>query len=188
MRAALLIVDMVKDFTETTGAVYYPETGTVLPCIHKVLNKCREYHLLTVFLRQCMRKGKPDPAFAGMRPNCIEGSGGEELDNSFQVKEGDYVISKRRYSGFFGTDLDLVLREHGIDTVVVVGTKTNCCIRATVEDAFYRNYNVIVLSDCVSTNSEEISRVHLDDIRRYFGRVMDSREFFDWLAKEAEGG
>lgn len=185
MKAALLIVDMVKDFTEPAGAVYYPETGAVLPNIHRVLGSCRENHLLIVFLKQCMRRGKTDPAFAGMRPNCIEGTGGEELDDSFQVEEGDYVIPKRRYSGFFSTDLDLVLRENGIDTVVITGTKTNCCIRATVEDAFYRNYKVIVLSDCVSTNSEEISRVHLDDISRYFGRVMDSGEFLEMLGKEA---
>ncbi len=185
MKAALMIVDMVKDFTEPAGAVYYPETGAILPNIRKVLQKCRENHVLIVFLQQRMRKGKPDPAFAGMRPNCIEGSGGEELDSSLTVEEGDYIIPKRRYSGFFGTDLDLVLRENGIDTVVVAGTKTNCCVRATVEDAFYRNYKVVVLSDCVSTNSEEITQVHLDDIRRYFGTVTDSGTWLQCLGKEA---
>ena len=65
-----------------------------------------------------------------MRPNCIEGTFGIEIDPMLEVDEKkDYVIRKRRYSGFFGTDLDLVLRENEVENVVVVGTKTNCCIR-----------------------------------------------------------
>ena len=76
-----------------------------------------------------------------MRPNCIEGTFGIEIDPMLEVDEKkDYVIRKRRYSGFFGTDLDLVLRENEVENVVVVGTKTNCCIRATVTDAFYLNF------------------------------------------------
>ena len=78
----------------------------------------------------------------------------------------------------FATDLDLVLRQHKIENVIIVGTKTNCCIRATVTDAFYLDYNGIVISDCVATNSEEVNRVHLEDIRKYLGQVMDSETLF----------
>lgn len=71
-------------------------------------------------------RDKYDRNLETMRPNCIEGSGGELLDPLLPVDEKrDYIIKKRRYSAFYGTDLDLVLREHGIESVVVVGTKTN---------------------------------------------------------------
>jgi len=93
----------------------------------------------------------------------------------------DYVIRKRRYSGFFGTDLDLVLRENEVENVVVVGTKTNCCIRATVTDAFYLNYNPYVIRECVATNSETVNEVHLTDIDKYLGKVIDMNTFSKML-------
>lgn len=179
---ALIIVDMVKDFTDPSGLVYYPQNSEVLPQIAKVLQKCREKGKLVIFLQHCNRAGKPDEKAAAMRPNCIEGSGGEEIDPMLKVdRENDYVIKKRRYSGFFGTDLDLVLRENHIKNTVIVGTKTNCCIRATVTDAFYLNYNPIVIRECVATNSETVNNVHLEDIRKYLGTVVDINTFFEKL-------
>ena len=117
-----------------------------------------------------------------MRKNCIEGSFGIEIDPMLQIDEKkDYVIRKRRYSGFFATDLDLVLRQNHIENVIIVGTKTNCCIRATVTDAFYLDYNGIVISDCVATNSDVVNQVHLEDIGKYLGQVMDSETLFSKL-------
>lgn len=176
---ALLIVDMVKDFTDPEGLVFYPQNREILPRIKTVLETCRESGVLIVFLQHCNRKGKFDRKAANMRPNCIEGSGGEEIDSMLVVdEEKDYVIKKRRYSGFFGTDLDLVLRENGVKNVLVVGTKTNCCIRATITDAFYLDYDGYVISDCVATNSEVVNQVHLEDINKYLGTVIDSQELF----------
>lgn len=179
---ALLIVDMVKDFTSPDGLVFYPQNREVLPRIAQVLEKCREKGKLVVFLQHCNRAGKPDEKAAAMRPNCIEGTEGIEIDPMLAVDpERDYVIRKRRYSGFFGTDLDLVLRENGIKRVIVVGTKTNCCIRATVTDAFYLNYDPIVVRECVATNSDVVNEVHLEDIRKYLGSVVTMDELFEQL-------
>lgn len=184
-KTALVIVDMVKDFTTPDGLVYYPQNREVLPRIARVLKKCREHGKLVVFLQHCNRAGKPDEKAAAMRPNCVEGTSGIEIDDMLEVDQRrDYVIRKRRYSGFFGTDLDLVLRENGIKNVVVVGTKTNCCIRATVTDAFYLNYNPIVIRECVATNSETVNQVHLEDIDKYLGRVVGIEEFLAMLDEE----
>ncbi len=179
---ALLIVDMVRDFTDPEGKVFYPQNREVLPKIRKVLDECRKHDCLIVFLQHCNRKDKADRRIASMRENCMEGTIGIEIDSMLPVDEKkDYVICKRRYSGFFGTDLDLVLRENKIENLIIVGTKTNCCIRATATDAFYLDYNGIVISDCVATNSEEVNKVHLEDIRKYLGQVMDSETLFDNL-------
>ena len=133
-KSALIIVDMVRDFTDPNGLVYYPQNREILPQIRKVLDE-----------------------------------------------EKDYVIQKRRYSGFFGTDLDLVLRENGVENVIIVGTKTNCCIRATVTDAFYLDYNPYVVKECVATNSEVVNEVHLTDIDKYLGDVVDMNTLFTML-------
>ena len=183
-KTALIIVDMVKDFTDPEGLVYYPQNREVLPKIARVLEESRRHGLLTIFLQHCYRKGKPDKNLVNMRPNCIEGSGGEDIDSMLEVREEDYVIRKRRYSGFFGTDLDLVLRENGIRNVVIVGTKTNCCIRATVTDAYYLDYLPIVIRECVATNDPVVNEVHLTDIHKYFGKVLTMEEYFAAL----EGG
>lgn len=183
-RTALLIIDMVYDFTDPNGLVFYPQNKEVLPKIKKVLEECRKKDILTIFLRHSYRKNKFDKNLINMRPNCIEGTGGDEIDSMLEVNEDkDYVIKKRRYSGFFGTDLDLVLRENKIENVIITGTKTNCCIRATVTDAYYLDYNVYVVSDCVATNDEVVNEVHLTDIKKYFGKVVSSEELFQLLEK-----
>lgn len=93
------------------------------------------------------------------------------------------MLSKKEDIAAFGTDLDLVLRENDIKNVIITGTKTNCCIRATVTDAYYLDYNVYVVSDCVATNEEVVNQVHLSDIKKYFGRVISSEELFKLLEK-----
>ncbi len=182
--SALLVVDMVVDFTQPRGLVFYPQNQEILPRIARALEFCRSQGMLIVFMQHCYRKDKPDRNLTAMRPCCVEGSGGEEIDPMLHVDPArDYVIRKRRYSAFFGTDLDLVLREHGIRNVIVVGTKTNNCIRATVTDAYNLDYNAIVLSDCVATNDETVNRVHLDDIRRYLGTVLTTDELVERVGK-----
>ncbi len=179
-KSALIVVDMVRDFTDPGGLVFYPQNREILPRIAEVVKRCREHGMTIVFMQHCYRAGKPDKNLVNMRPNCIEGSGGEDIDPLLEVDPvRDYVIKKRRYSGFFGTDLDLVLRENRVENVVVVGTKTNCCIRATVTDAYYLDYNAIVLSDCVATNSDVVNEVHLTDIAKYLGTVMTAGELFE---------
>lgn len=181
-KTALIIVDMVRDFTDPDGLVYYPQNREILPKIREVMEKCREKEVLIVFMQHRNRRGKLDRKAQTMRPNCMEGTFGVEIDPMLPVdEEKDYVIQKRRYSGFFATDLDLVLRENGVKNVIVVGTKTNCCIRATVTDAFYLDYNPYVVRECVATNSEIVNEVHLADIDKYLGDVIDMNTLFAML-------
>lgn len=175
-KSALIVVDMVYDFTNENGLVYYPQNKDILPKISEVIDCCRKNDSLIIFMQHRYRQGKPDKNLLNMRPNCIEGTGGENIDDSLDVRPEDYVIQKRRYSAFFSTDLDLVLREHDIKNVVIVGTKTNCCIRATVSDAYHLDYNVFVVKECVATNDETVNRVYLNDFNKYFGRVIGMDE------------
>ncbi|MEA5016770.1 MAG: isochorismatase family cysteine hydrolase [Candidatus Limiplasma sp.] len=183
-KSALIVVDMVRDFTDPQGLVYYPQNREILPRIAQAVERCRAHGMTVVFMQHCYRADKPDRNLLNMRPNCLEGSGGEEIDPMLPVDPlHDYVIKKRRYSAFFGTDLDLVLRENGVENVIIVGTKTNCCIRATVTDAYYLNYHVIVPQDAVATNSDTVNQVHLEDIRKYFGEVATLEKIYARMEK-----
>ncbi|MEG2570117.1 MAG: isochorismatase family cysteine hydrolase, partial [Clostridia bacterium] len=145
------------------------------------LDMCRQAKLPVIFLQHSYRAGKPDKNLANMRPNCIDGTGGDAIDPALTVLDGDYVIKKRRYSGFVGTDLDMVLRENGVHNVIIVGTKTNCCIRATVTDAYNLDYVPYVVKECVATNDEVTNRVHLTDIDKYLGHVITTDKLYDML-------
>ena len=180
-RTAILVVDMVRDFTDPGGLVFFPENRQILPRIAEAVEACRKQGALVIYLQHRYRAGKYEKNLLAMRPNCIEGTGGELLDDNLTVLPEDYVIQKRRYSAFFGTDVDLVLREHDIKRVIVVGTKTNCCIRATVTDAYNLDYDVVVVSDCVATNDPTVNEVHISDIRKYLGTVISLGELPDLL-------
>src|SRR5207247_28197 len=81
----------------------------------------------------------------------VDGTPGVEIYPELAPAVGEHVIKKHRYSGFFGTDLDIILREWGVDTVIISGTTTENCCQSTARDAMFRNYRVVFLSDATAT-------------------------------------
>lgn len=119
---------------------------------------------------------------------CWTGSCGSGIwgPNSAQAPEGlrpqpgDYTIIKPRWSAFFQTELDLILRRLDVRTVILTGTTTPNCIRTTCYDAIALEYNTVVLTDCCSSHTEEIQRVNLEDMARAGAILMDSASFADY--------
>ncbi len=85
------------------------------------------------------------------RAGLVDGTPGSDIYRDLAPAPGEHVVKKHRYSGFFGTDLDIILREWGIDTVIISGTTTENCCHATARDAMFRNYRVVFLSDATAT-------------------------------------
>lgn len=184
MKTALIVVDMLKDFTDENGKVFYPENKSILSQTNKLIKFFHETNRHVIFIKHRYRKDKFDKNLENMRPCCIEGTDGDEIDPALEVKDKDYQIYKRRYSSFYGTDLDLVLRENDIKRLVIVGTKTNNCIIATAYDAYYRDYEVCVAEDCVATNSKLKNNIYLEDIAKYLGDVYNSERIIEMLERE----
>lgn len=90
---------------------------------------------------------------------------------AFNVQDGDFIIPKRRYDGFFQTDLDLTLRELGINTLIAVGCDTNICVLQTLAGAYFRGYKTIVPADATATFLVGTQEGGLE----YFTRCYDSR-------------
>lgn len=88
----------------------------------------------------------------------------------------DFIIPKRRYSGFFETDLDLTLRELGVTTLIVVGEDTNICVLHTLADAFYRGYETIVVEDATRTFLCGTQAGALEHFERCFGSQILSTD------------
>ena len=85
--------------------------------------------------------------------HCVLGAPGTEIVAELQPRPDEHFIQKRRYSCFFGTDLEIVLRGMGITTIVLVGGLTDVCVHYTFVDGHQRDYFVRVVTDCVGGSS-----------------------------------
>jgi ureidoacrylate peracid hydrolase len=120
----------------------------------------------------------------------IEGTWNTDIVSELAPEPGDLIVSKRRYSGFYETDLDELLRARGITSLVFVGWTTSVCVESTVRDASFRDYACVVLADCtaetigrsqVRTNHEASLYV----IQAQFGWVAESPALLEALAQAA---
>lgn len=101
----------------------------------------------------------------------IAGSDAAQPLQAFDIQDRDYLIPKRRYDGFFQTDLDLTLRELGVDTLIAFGCDTNICVLQTLAGAYFRGYKTIVPADACGTFLIGTQEAGLE----YFARCYDSR-------------
>lgn len=184
-RLALLVIDVVRDFTDPAGKVSHPQAGEIVPRIDALVQTARPRGVVIIWVIDAHRPGKPDWELEHVRVHCEAGTFGVELAPPLASAPEDYVLHKRRYSAFMGTDLDLILRDNRIETLILTGTKTNVCIRATAQDAFELNYRVIVPRDCVSTDKEHLQQANLEDINRYFGRVVSLSDVYTLFEENA---
>lgn len=173
-KPAILIVDMLNDFCKEGGSMVLKEGAEVYGPIAALVAAGRARGCPIIYVNDCHRPGKYDREFDKRAPHCIDGTWGAEVVSELAPAEEDYCVKKRRFSGFFQTDLDLILRELGVKTVIVTGVVTNICVRSTCHDAFFLGYNVVVPEDCVRATGPREQASTLWDIATHFGAVSDS--------------
>jgi len=106
----------------------------------------------------------------------VEGTEGSKLMDGLEVLDGEYEVIKRRYSGFFKTNLESLLVQLGVDTIVVCGINTHACVRMTVIDAYQRDYEVIVSKDGVASNDDEHHRITMKYFEPTIAGVLSNEE------------
>lgn len=172
---AVLVVDMMNDFCAEGGAMVLPGSERLVPPQNAVIRAVRDTGGTVAFIKDTHRpQARREREFLKRTPHCIEGSWGAEVIDALDRQPGDIEIVKRRYSGFFNTDLDLSLKDMEADTLIVVGVVTNICVRSTVHDAFFHGYRVIVPEDCVAATGPREQESSLYDIGTHFGLVSTS--------------
>lgn len=141
---ALVVIDMLEDFLSPAGNLYVgPEAGRVTRTVAEELARAREAGWPVIFVCDAHLPG--DKEFAMFPAHCLCGTSGAAVVSELKPRPGEPVLAKRRFSAFFGTDLDLTLRERGIEELVLVGVCTNICILFTAADARMLNYEVTVI-------------------------------------------
>jgi nicotinamidase-related amidase len=101
--------------------------------------------------------------------------------------EADVVITKRQWSAFYGTELDLQLRRRGVDTIILGGVMTNFGVESTARDAWQLNYSVLVAADAISSLNAEMHRFSIDSILPRVARVRSTDAILEALSASAEG-
>ena len=109
----------------------------------------------------------------------VEGTPGAQLDHRLDVRAADVLIIKKRYSAFFQTDLDELLRSLGVDTLILTGVNTHACIRTTAIDAYQRDMEVIFASDCIGSYDEEHARISMRYMDGKIGQARTNHEIQD---------
>ena len=176
-RTAVVVVDMQNDFASPGGM--FARAGVDVRCIRAIvppmaalLDAARAAGIVVVYLKMGFRPdlsdtGAPDsptwikhlPFDAGLEVTAPDGTPSRilvrdtwntDVVDELAPRDGDVVLYKNRYSGFYRTDLDDQLRARGVETLVVVGATTSVCVESTVRDATFRDYRCLVIEDCVA--------------------------------------
>lgn len=146
--AALLVIDAIEAVGE--DSLYDPDAATAAyrTAVARSVAACHATGVPVIFCNDAHVRGL-DRELELWGEHGIAGE--SRIFPEIEVGEGDIVIPKRRYSGFFQTDLDLTLRELGVTTVIAVGADTNICVLHTLADAYFNNYASVVVTDATMT-------------------------------------
>lgn len=177
-RPCLMVIDVTLSFLDTSYPTGCGDLGwTRLPAIASLLETARELGIPRVLTRG----SAPDSVFVG---GAVKLSEDPELARrvheapfppELTPRADEYVVSKAKASAFFGTPLLTYLTKHRVDTLIVAGTTTSGCVRATVVDAASHGYRVLVAEDACFDRSAFAHAANLFDIQLKYGSVVDAK-------------
>ena len=181
---ALLVIDAIDSLPDVEDSVYdnepTPEMAAFRNSLAKVVDLAHQAGVPVVYANDAHIPGI-DHELELWAPHGIAGR--TRIFPEVNVADSDLVITKRRYSGFFETDLDLTLRELGVDTVIAVGEDTNICVLHTLADAYFLGYASVVVEDATRTflcGTQEAGIEHF--VKCYGSRIVSTDEIVAELA------
>ena len=167
-KKALIIVDMLNDFINNNGALYCGDTArSIIPFIQEKLEAFRNRGDLVIYLQDSHDKN--DKEFQRFPIHCVSGTRGNEIIHELTPKPGEKVIPKKRYSGFYGTDLESILESGGVDDVEVVGVCTSICVMDTVGGLANRDYKITVPVKGVADFDQNFHEFALKRMKQLYG-------------------
>ena len=192
-RPALLIVDMQNDFVDPEApSTCAPLARQALPAIRTLLDAAREAPVPVYFSQGIVGRDLSDVGLWKSRHHRegrvqLEGTRGVEIVEELRPRANERVIQKRRPSAFFGTDLDILLRAHRADTLILAGSSMSGCVRATALDAFSHDYRTMIVRECVVDRSQSLIDSNLFDVDAKYADAVTLDETLAYLSRIAAG-
>ena len=186
-RTCLIIIDMQYDFLDKSSPLFVKGGPSIISNIEKILNYFRENNQLVIFVKRLHRSDGSDvdktriELFQRTGGFLVEGTRGAEIVEAIKPLPSEAVVIKKRWSAFFHTELDLMLRREKIKDLIICGIQTPNCIRATFTDAISLDYNVIVLEDGTGSSNLEIQKSNLLDMENMGAKILRTDEVINLL-------
>lgn len=182
-KAALLVVDMQKFFLEPTSPTFTCGGPVILDNVKRLIGAFRDVGRPVIYTCHVHHPSLNDAGimewwWEGM---CIEGSEESKVPDEIAPQGNEKIIYKHRYSAFYNTDLETVLRVQKIEDVVICGIMTNMCCESTARDAYYRDYRVFFPADGTGSVTEEMHIGSLLNLAFGFASVMRTRDIADMI-------
>lgn len=150
MKIAVLVIDMLKDFIK----IFDKDIAkSLIENINKLIDWARRNGIPIIYVCDAHEEG--DHEFEIWGPHALKGSEGAEIIDELKPKKGDKIVYKSKYSAFFKTRLQAILKKMDIDTLILTGVHTHICISHTASDAYYRGLKIIIPKQCVATINKE---------------------------------
>jgi nicotinamidase-related amidase len=198
-KTALVNVDMQNAFVEGTP-LSAPDGVALLPVVNRLAAACRDAGMMVIHTLHVTRANGSNHGTMGeliepVRAGYInEGTETAKLHPGVHVGPRDIMLYKPRYGSFTGTDLDLILRSNGIDTIIVTGICTNICCETTAREAGMKDYHVFFPSDGTETfptgglTVDEIKKATLATLGTAFAKITTVDETIDLIRRNSNGG
>jgi nicotinamidase-related amidase len=182
--SALLVVDMQRFFLDPASPTFTCGGVAILPTVRRLIDAFRRADRPVIFTRHVHHQSGLDAGIMGWwwEGMCLEGSPESEIHPDLAPMPGEKVVDKHRYSAFYATDLEVVLRCLKVEDVVVSGVMTNMCCESTARDAYYRDYRVFFLADGTGSINEEMHVASLLNLAFGFAYVTTGEAIAALLA------
>ncbi|MBN2543513.1 isochorismatase family protein [bacterium] len=184
-RSALLVIDMQNYFIEPSGHLYLQGGNTIVPNIKQLIERFRDSGIPVIYTRHGHHPDRLDVGFMGWWWGDMirEGSPESEIFKEITPLPGEKVIHKHRYSAFYNTDLETILRCGKVEDLVITGVMTNLCCETTARAAYMRDYRVFFLADATAAATEEMHIASLTNLGFGFAYITTTADILDMMNK-----
>ncbi|HEV2402684.1 MAG TPA: isochorismatase family cysteine hydrolase [Candidatus Saccharimonadales bacterium] len=177
MKYAIIVIDMLEDFFQE-GRLREHRSNLVAHT-NELTAFARQHNIPVIWVRQEFKADLSD-AFLAMRKHhhlvTIENTKGCQILKELHRESGDYEVIKKRYSAFFRTNLDMLLTKLNINALIICGVNTHACVRMAAIDAYQRDYEVILATDCIDSYDKEHHSVSLKYLTREIASGKTNQE------------
>lgn len=162
---ALLLIDVINDLDFEHSELLLPFALEMARSLQKLKKRAREHHIPVVYVNDNFGRWQSDLSKL-IEHCCRPDAVGRPIVEMLKPDDDDYFVLKPKHSGFYSTVLGVLLDYLQVKTVIIGGIAGNICILFTANDAYMRDFNVIVPADCIASNTREINDQAIEQIRR----------------------